>query len=350
MKIGAFYSFEDIRCEEAPIPNIGSGDILVKMRVCGVCGSELHPEYVKNKIEQRGKKPVIIGHEVSGEVIKVGKSVTKFEVGDRVAPHHHVGCLSCWYCNHGAYAVCPEFYSSNIEPGGFAEYFRVPERLVKNDTHLIPDNLSFEEAALMEPTGCVIRSIMRTPLKPGDAVAVLGTGPMGLTHIKLLTIFGGGEIIATDLSDFRLKAAKKFGATLPINPGLMDPVKEAKNITDGRGVDAVFATTIAAEAIVQAIKMLRPGGTLLLYGGDGVISPKFKLTISEIYQMCPEITITSIRSPSHIETKMALELMRTKRLKLGDLVTHRFTLEKVDEAFSFAQKRENSLKTVIINN
>jgi len=282
-----------------------------------------------------------------GEVVKVGDGAKKFQVGDRVVPHHHVGCLSCWYCKHGAYTLCKDFYSINIDPGGFSEYFRVPKRLVEKDTYLIPENVSFEEATLMEPTACVIRSIMKTPLKPGDAVAVLGTGPMGLTHIKLLTIFGAGKIIATDLSNYRLEAAERFGTTVTVNPTFEDPVEKAKEMSDGRGVDIVYATTIAAEAIVQAIKMLRPGGTLLLYGGDGVISPEFKLTIPEIYQMCPEITITSIYSASHIETEMALELMRWKRVNFKELVTHRFRLEKISDAFKLARERKKSLKTVI---
>ena len=347
MKVGAFYDAYDIRCEEWPIPKIGPGEILVKMRVSGICGSDLRPEYVPTKIKERGHKPVVIGHEVSGEVVKVGKGVKKFQEGDRVVPHHHVGCLSCWYCKHGAYTLCRDFYPINFDPGGFSEYFRVPKRLVEKDTYLVPENVSFEEAAQVEPTACIIRGIRKTPLTPGDAVAVVGCGPMGLTHIKLLTTFGAGEIIATDLSDFRLKAAERFGATVTINPRVEDPVEKAKEMTDGRGVDIAFTTTTSAEANEQAIKMLRPSGTLFLYAGG--VDPDFKLTLDEIYQICREITITSTYSASHLETEMALELMRSKRLRLGDLVTHRFNLEKIADAFKIARERKNSLKTVIVS-
>ena len=346
MKVGAFYDIDDIRYEEAPIPKIGSGDILVKMRVSGICGSDIRPEYIPSKIRERNQKPVIIGHEVSGKVAEVGKGVTKFQVGDRVVPHHHVGCLSCWYCNHGAYTLCPEFYSINFEPGGFAEYFRVPARLVEKDTLLIPNNVSFEEAAQVEPAACIIRGIMKTPLTPGDTVAVIGCGPMGLTHIKLLKILGAGKIIATDPSDFRLKAAKRFGATVIVNPKGEDPVKKVKEMTKGIGVDIAYTATTNAEANEQAVKMLRPSGTLFLYAG---VYSDFKMTLYEMNQTCREITITSTYSASHLETRMALELMATKRLKLDDLVTHRFKLEDIAEAFKVALERKDSLKTIIVN-
>jgi len=346
MKVGVFYDAYDIRCEEMPIPKIGSGEILVKMRASGICGSDLGPEYILTKIKERGRKPVVIGHEVSGEVVKVGEGVKKFQVGDRVVPHHHVGCLSCWYCKHGAYTLCKDFYPINFDPGGFSEYFSVPQRLVEQDTYLIPEDVSFEEAAQVEPTACIIRGIRKTPLRQGDAVAVVGCGPMGLTHIKLLTIFGAGEIIATDLSDFRLKAAERFGATVTVNPQVEDAVERAKGMTDGRGVDIAFTATTSAKANEQAIKMIRPSGTLFLYAG---LDPDFKLTLPEIYRVCREITITSTYSASHLETEMALELMRSKRLGLGDLVTHRFKLDKIAEAFKIARERQDSLKTVIVS-
>jgi L-iditol 2-dehydrogenase len=346
MKIGAFYSQDDIRCEEAPVPKIGSNDILVKMRVSGICGSDLRPEYIPDKIRERRKTPVIIGHEVSGEIAEAGNEVTKFKVGDRVVPHHHVGCLSCWYCNHGAYTLCDDFYPINIEPGGFAEFFKVPARLVAKDTHIIPDDITFEEAAQIEPVACIIRGILKTPLIPGDAVAVVGCGPMGLTHIKLLKIMGAGKIIATDLSDYRLKAAKKFGATLTINPQNGDPVKMAKNMTDGRGVDIAYTATTSAKANEQAVKMLRRGGTLSLYAS---VYDDFKMTLYEMNEICPEITITRTYSASHLETKMALELMKSKRLQLDDLITHRFRLDDIAEAFKVAYARKDSLKTAIVN-
>jgi len=346
MKIGAFYGVKDIKCEEAPKPKIGSGEILIKMRVCGICGSDLRPEYVPSKIKEQGRKPVVIGHEVSGEVVEAGKGVQKFQVGDRVVPHHHVGCLTCWYCSHGAYTLCKDFYPINIEPGGFAEYIRVPAKLVEQDTHLIPDNVSFEAAAQVEPAACILRGIMKTPLTPGDAVAVLGCGPMGLTHIKLLTILGAGKIIAADLSDFRLEAAKKFGASITVNPRKEDPVEKAREMTDGRGVDIAYTATTSAEANEQAVKMLRPSGTLFLYAG---VYEDFKMSLYQMNQICREITITSTYSASHLETRMALELMESGRLKLDDLVTHPFKLEDISDAFKVAFERNRSLKTVIVN-
>ncbi len=173
MRVAVYYSHEDIRCEDWPIPSISRGEILVEMRACGLCGSDLMEWYLKDRA------PLVLGHEPSGIVAKAGDG-SKFSVGDRVFVHHHVPCMSCHYCVRGSFTMCEQFRRTHLDPGGFAEFFRVPAANVRFDTLKLPENISFEEATFIEPLGCCIRAIKRVNLEVGDIVAVIGAGPAGI--------------------------------------------------------------------------------------------------------------------------------------------------------------------------
>ena len=194
MKAAVYYAPDDIRCEELPRPRIGKGELLVRVRSCGLCGTDI------GKIVGRTvTPPLVLGHEVAGEVVEVGEGIKNFCLGDRVFVAHHVPCFTCHYCRHGNHSLCKQFRSTNIDPGGFAEYIRVPVPNVEKTTFLLPDNLSYEEAVLIEPTACCLRAIKRCPFQPGDTVVGMGGGPMGLLHLQLALLSWAGRVIVLAL-------------------------------------------------------------------------------------------------------------------------------------------------------
>jgi L-iditol 2-dehydrogenase len=340
MKAAVYYGLEDIRIEETPKPVIGKDEILVHMKACSVCGSDLMEWYL------RSRAPLVLGHEPTGIIAEIGSEVQDFQIGDRVFVHHHVACLSCYYCLHGDYTLCEQFHDTNIKPGGFAEYFRVPSANVKVDTLKIPPSLSFEEATLIEPVGCCLRAMRKCNVQMGDSVAVVGVGAIGIIHVALSKLIGVSKIIASDLFDFRLRAAKKFGADIAINPESQDAVATVKSETDGRGVDVAIVTGPSIEAYKTALEMCRKGGKLCVFAPT---SPDMYLQISPKELFFSEIQLIPSYSTSHVETRAALNLMASQRLKVKELITHRFKLEDTAEAFKTANKSKTSLKVVVLN-
>ncbi|MEM3699590.1 MAG: zinc-dependent dehydrogenase [Candidatus Bathyarchaeia archaeon] len=340
MKVAMYYSQRDIRIEDLPVPKIGENEVLVEMRACGLCGSDMMDWYLK------GRAPLVLGHEPAGIIAKKGSKVKDFSVGDRVFVHHHVACLKCHYCIRGDYTLCEQFHNTYIEPGGFAEYFRVPAPNLEIDTLKIPESLTFEEATFIEPVGCCIRAINKCKLQTGDSIAVIGSGNIGIIHIALSKIFGATKIIATDLIDFRLSIAEKFGADVTINSKKEDLVGVVKAETDGRGVDIAFITAPSLEAYEAGLKICRKGGKLCVFAPT---EPKETLQISPKELFFSEAQIIPSYSTSHLETRLALELIKSGRLNLKGLITHRFRLEEAAKAFKTALENKESLKVIIHN-
>lgn len=339
MKAAVYYDVDDIRIEDVPTPRIGVDEMLVEMKACGVCGSDLMAWYL------RDRTPLVLGHEPAGVVIKKGEKVKEFDVGDRVFVHHHVACLTCYYCRSGAYTLCEQFGRTHIEPGGFAECFKVPYPNLQMDTLKIPDELTFEEATLIEPVACCIRALTKCNIKIGDTVAVIGAGPSGIIHVMLSRMFGANQIIVSDFIDYRLKAAKRFGADLTVNPQKEDFLSEVKETTRGRGVDKVIVTAPNVNAFISGMNIIRKGGTLCVFAPT---PPGIHVKISPHKLFFSEIKIVPSYSTSHIETQKALELIRTKRIKVKELITHRFPLTHVKEAFKVAAKNKECLKVMVL--
>jgi len=340
MKAAVYYSLDNILIEDMPTPKIGAKEILVQMKACGICGSDLMEWYLKTRT------PLVLGHEPSGVVAKVGSRVEGFAVGDRVFAHHHVACLTCHYCRHGAYTLCEQFAKTHLEPGGFAEYFRVPAPNLQIDTLKIPPELSFEEATLIEPVGCCIRALNKCNIQPSDSVVIMGAGPSGIIHTMLLRIFGASQVIVTDFVNYRLKAAKRLGADLTVNPeteSIMDVVKKA---TDGRGADVVIVTAPNVNAYLTGIELCRKGGTLCVFAPT---QPKDFMRLSPNKLFFSEIKLVPSYSTSHTETRTALKLIQTKRIAAKKLITHRFPLSKTAEAFQKAAKSKECIKIVVLN-
>jgi len=340
MKAALIRGVNDVRIEDVSIPKIGRKEALVKMMACGVCGTDIE------KMQGEFITPPVLGHEAAGEIHEVGQDIVDFKVGERVLVHHHVPCYICHYCRHGSHTMCEEFQRSNIDPCGFAEYFRVPETNVDRGAVLrLPDTISFEEATLIEPTACCIRSIMKYDIQIGDDVLVIGAGPIGLTQIQLLKLFGAGRVFSSDVLSFRLEAAERFGADATINPRQEDLVERVRRMTEGRGVDVVVVATGATEAIVQALKSVRRGGTVSLFGAPSR-GALLSYDASEIFVR--EVSIIPSYSTTESEINMALKLLVSRRIDLRKLISHRFKLERVVDAIKYAADGKDCLKVIVI--
>jgi len=340
MKVAMYYSPRDIRIENMPKPRIGSDEMLVEMKACGVCGSDLMDWYLKNRT------PLVLGHEPTGIIVEAGEQVQGFEVGDRVFVHHHVGCLVCHYCIRGDYTMCEEFGRTHIQPGGFSEYFRVPAPNLKIDTLKIPEHLTFEEATLIEPIACCIRALRKCNVQTEDTVAVIGAGTSGIIHSMLSRCFGAGRVIVSDFVDYRLEAAEGFGADVTVNPQKESLIERVKEVTEGRGADLVIVTAPNVKAFADGIKVCRKGGTLCLFAPA---QPREQAKMSPHRLFFSEITVIPSYSTSHVETRMALEMLGSGRIRIRELITHTFPLSRIMDAFKTATESKECLKVVVVN-
>jgi len=258
MRVAMYYNNKDIRTEEIPKPKIGLDELLVKSMACGICGSDVMEWY---RIK---KAPRVLGHEMTGEIVEAGDNVKDFKIGNRVFVSHHVPCNKCRYCLNGHHTICETLHSTNFDPGGFSEFVRVPKINVELGAFLLPDDISFEDGTFIEPLGCVIRGQRRANIKPGHTVLMLGSGISGLLHIQFARVLGAKKIIATDINEYRMNAAKKFGANEVINAKEDVPAR-VREVNEGRLADRVIVCTGAIPAINQALKSVDSGGTILYF-------------------------------------------------------------------------------------
>jgi len=340
MKVAMYYSQNNIRLEDMPIPKISRDEVLVEMRACGICGSDLMDWYLKNRA------PLVLGHEPSGIIAEKGEDVKGFNVGDRVFVHHHVACLKCHYCLRGDYTLCEQFHKTNIIPGGLAEYFKVPAPNLQIDTLKIPETMSFEEATFIEPVGCCLRALKKCTVQVGDSLAIIGVGAIGIIHVALSKIFGAEKTFVSDLIDYRLNVAKQFGADVAINPVKEDLDAVVKAETDGRGVDIAVVTAPSLEAYKAGLSVCRKGGKLCVFAP---IEPSKYLQISPKELFFSEIQIIPSYSTSHLETRIALKLIKSGRINVKKLITHRFRLVDAAKAFKTASESKESLKVIVFN-
>jgi len=323
-----------------PTPEIGPEEILVEMKACGICGSDLMEWYLENRA------PLVLGHEPAGIVVKTGDKVEDFKVGERVFVHHHVPCLTCHYCLRGDYTLCKKFRQTHIHPGGFAEYFKVPAPNLQIDTLKIPDDVSFEEATLIEPVACCVRALKKCKVQPGDTVVVIGAGPSGIIHTMLSRSLGASQIIVSDLVNYRLEAARRFGADLTINPRSESLVKKVEEATNRMGADMVVVTAPNIKVLSEGMNVCRKGGTVCLFAPT---PPDEYVRVSSHKLFFSEFKIIPSYSTSHIETRTALKLISSGRVKAKELITHRFPLDRIKEAFRTAAKNRECLKVVVLN-
>jgi len=340
MKAAVYHKQHDIRIEEMPIPKIEKNEALVEMKACGICGSDLMDWYLESRA------PLVLGHEPAGIIAKVDRKVKNFNVGDRIFVHHHVACLTCHYCLHGDYTLCTGFHETNIDPGGFAEYFRVPSPNLQGDTLRIPETISFEEATFIEPVGCCIRALKKSGVEKGDSVTVIGAGTTGVIHAALSKIYGAEKTIVSDFAEFRLQMARKCGADITVDPENEDLDAVVRAETDGVGADVVVVTAPNIEAYKAGFSVCRKGGKLSVFAPT---DPGEILRLSPRELFFSEIQVIPSYSTSHLETRMALELIKSGKLDVKELITHRFKLEDIAKAFKTAKENMESLKIIVSN-
>ena len=341
MKAAFFYGKEDIQMHEINIPKIKEDEILIKVRACGICGSDVRSYY--KGVEGRYKIPVILGHEVSGEVSKIGGEIGDFAIGDRVAVAPIYGCGKCSFCVSGQENLCKDvaIFGCNVD-GAFAEYMKIPTGAIQAGGLVkIPDELSDEEAVLIEPFSCCLHGALRANVRPGDTVLVIGAGPIGLAHTKLLRLLGASYIIASDVVDSRLEVAKKFGADMAINTHIKDSARKIRELTENKGVDAVIVAVGNPQAIMQGLKMARRGGRVVLFGG---CPPNSTIQMDPNFIHYSDIAIVGSVDATTDEFRRAASLVSTIDVK--PFITHRFSLESIKDAMEVSKSRE-SLKAVI---
>ena len=337
MRAGVYYSNSDLRVEERPRPVVGPGEILVRIVASGVCGSDVLEWY---RIK---KAPLVLGHEVAGTVAEVGAGVTAWRVGDRVAVTHHVPCNTCPACLGGHHTACATLHTTNFDPGGFAEYVRVPALQTDRGVLRLPDEVSFDEGTFAEPLGCVVRAQRLARVGPGDAVLVMGSGISGLLHVALARALGAGTILATDINPWRLEAARRFGATAAF-PAAGDVPAQVAAATGGRLADRVIVCTGAPQAVNQSMHLVASGGTVLFFGApdqDG----EARIPFPEIWRR--EITLQTSYGAAPADLAIALELIRARRVPVAEMVTHRFPLEGIGEAFRAVAAGGESIKVIV---
>jgi L-iditol 2-dehydrogenase len=323
--------------------SLGPGDMLVKMRACGICGSDVEKVFGKY-----GQPSMRLGHEPAGIITQVGSEISNFSVGDRVFTHHHVACYSddCHECSHGNETMCKRYYESNLEPCGLADEYVVPEWNVKHGGVIkIPASMSFEEAAMIEPLACCIRAWNKFSRKKNDSVAILGVGPTGIMHALLAKLYGFGKVFCLDLNEFRLDFAKKFETTT-INSGNINGLEQIKSETADQGVDVVIVATSSLNALKDAISFVRKGGAIVMFGVPSK-GANVELDMSEIYSK--GITIVNSYAASDLDTKEAVEKISNKQINVSQLITHKYNLEECQQAFVHAKSGDNAMKIIISN-
>ena len=358
-----------VEIKDVDKPSLGLHEILVKMQACGICGSDVEKVFGKY-----GQPSMRLGHEPAGIITQVGSEVKNFIIGDRVFTHHHVACYSddCHECSHGNETMCKKYYESNLEPCGLADEYVVPEWNVKHGGVLnIPDNMSFEEAAMIEPLACCIRAwnkftdkkrISENLSRIGtgdfeslldlDSIAILGVGPTGIMHALLAKMYGFKKIFCFDFNEFRLNFVDTiFGDDGPlgvvtINPLRPYPLETLKDETANQGVDVVIVSTSSLNALKDAVNFVRKGGTIVMFGVPSK-GAKIDLDMSEVYSK--GITIVNSYAASDSDTEDALEKISSKQINVTQLITHKYHLDESQKAFEHARSGDNAMKIIISN-
>lgn len=338
MRAAMYYSNDDVRTVDVPKPTIGAGEILVKVRSSGICGSDVMEWY------RKPKAPLVLGHEIAAEVVEVGAGVDQVKIGDRVFVSHHVPCGECRYCRAGHETVCDTLRTTNFDPGGFAEYVRVPRiNLEKNGVFGLPTEISDDEAVFIEPLACVARGHRIAGFQPGESVLVIGSGIAGLLNIRLAKAAGATRILATDVVEYRKEMARKSGADVVID-GREDVPARVKSANRGRLADLVITCTGAPKAIAQGLNSVDRGGKVLFFAPT---EPTAKVDFPFNALWREEITMASTYGGAPRDIGRAMDLLQTRTVEVADLITHRLPLEKAGEGFRLVAKAHDSIKVVL---
>jgi L-iditol 2-dehydrogenase len=344
MKAAVYRGINEVRLEEVSVPEIGRGEILVRVHTCGICGTDL-----KKISTGSHSAPRIFGHETSGVVAKVGEGIRKFSVGERVMVFHHIPCRECYYCRHNTFAQCATYKkvgcTAGFEPsgGGFSEYVRVMDWIVEKGTVRIPDGVSFEQACFVEPVNTCLKGIETLGLERNDTVLVVGQGPIGLI-LAVLAKRAGAQVITSDLHPRRLTIAHSFGLNVTIDASKTDAGEVVRGMTEGRGADAVILAVGGSNLIRPAMDAARPGGRVLLFAQTA----RGEATIDPAAVCVDEKTLLGSYSASVDLQEESVRFVMNREMDLERLISHRFPLERSVEALSLAaHPQPNSMKIAI---
>lgn len=333
MRAAVYHGQGRIALEELPAPHAGPGEIVVSLRACGLCGSDLMNWY------QDPRAPVVLGHEPVGEVVEVGEGAP-VTLGERVFVHHHVPCFTCRLCRAGRHTLCATFRDTRIDPGGLAELIRVPAANVRADVLSLPDGLSFSAATLIEPLGCIVHGLRLARVGPGTRVAVVGAGAMGLLQIQAARACGAGPIVAVEPRADRRAVAQRMGA-IPVESADPGAVRDALG---GQLAGAVLVCTANRQAIAGALHLAGPAGVVQLFAptppGEMV-----GLDLGAIFFR--EVELQSTYSAGPFDTRDALDLLMAGAIDVGAILTHEMPLASVEEAFRLARSGE-ATKVVVV--
>jgi L-iditol 2-dehydrogenase len=337
MRTAVYYANSDIRIEQRPVPAIGPGELLLRVEASGICGSDVLEWY------RARRAPLVLGHEVAGTVEAVGPGVEGFRPGQRIATTHHVPCLACRLCVSGQESLCDTLKRTHFDPGGFAEFVRLPAVNVARGTFLVPDGVDAVAASFVEPLACTVRAQRIAGVAPGRSVAVLGSGLSGVLQIQLARALGAGPIVASDVHPFRLEAAHRLGADAVVD-GREDVPAAIRRLTGGAGADAVIVCTGAREAVLQGMRAVARGGTVLLFA---LLPPGETLPVplGDLWQ--DGVTLTSSYAGPPADMRVALDLIAGGRVDVLATVTHRLPLERAAEGFRLTAEAGASLKVIL---
>ncbi|HYK48442.1 MAG TPA: zinc-dependent dehydrogenase [Terriglobales bacterium] len=344
MKAAVYRGMNDVRLEEVPVPEIGRGEILVRVHTCGICGTDL-----KKIASGSHSAPRIFGHETSGVVARIGQEVRKFKAGDRVVVFHHIPCRQCYYCRSKTFAQCETYKkvgcTAGFEPsgGGFAEYVRVMDWIVEKGTVAIPDGVSFEQACFVEPVNTCMKGIQTLRLESDETVLVIGQGPIGLI-LSVLAARTRARVITSDLYPARLTISRELGLEHTIDASQADTVRTIRELTDGRGADAVILAVAANALIRPAMDATRPGGRVLLFAQ----TVRGEVTVDPAAVCVDEKTLLGSYSASVELQEESVRFVMNREMDLEQLISHRFPLSESVEALGrAADPQPDSMKIVI---
>jgi len=337
MRVAMYYNNKDIRLEEMPVPEIGRDEILVNIMASGICGSDVIEWY------RIGKAPRVLGHEITGEIAEVGDDVDEYEAGQRVFVSHHVPCMDCRFCERGHHTVCETLRTTNFDPGGFSEYIRVPSINVKHGVFLLPDEVSYEQGVFIEPLGCVIRGQNKIEGIAGGNVVILGSGLTGLLHLQLAKLGGARKVACTDVSDYRLEAAREFEADAAI-PASEDLPARLRELFGGLLADVVIVSTGARKAIEQSWSCVERGGSILLFAPT---DPETTIPMPFNDLWFKNVTITSSYAASSEDIEQSIGLISSRQIRVQEMITHELGLKDTAKGFELVWRAGNSMKVIV---
>jgi L-iditol 2-dehydrogenase len=344
MLAAVYRGVNDVRLETVPVPELAPGEILVKVHTCGICGTDL-----KKIATGSHSAPRIFGHETSGTIAALGKGVRAFREGDRVVVFHHIPCGECYYCRHKTFAQCSTYKkvgcTAGFEPsgGGFAEYVRVMDWIVRRGTVRIPNSVSFEQACFVEPINTCMKGIETLRIQPDETVLVLGQGSMGII-LAVLAKRAGARVITSDLYAQRLTISQSIGLAISIDASHSDTVTRVRELTQGRGADAVILAVGANGLVRPAMDAARPGGRVLLFAQTA----RGEVSIDPAAVCVDEKALLGSYSASVELQEESVHFVMSREMDLERLISHRFPLSRSVEALNLAaHPQPDSLKIVI---